>query len=57
MLTGGYLFGHPHPQEFGYLGLFLVPFYESIVGLPVGVVLVLVTDALARRAARVGIGG
>jgi hypothetical protein len=52
ILTGTYLFGDPNPQEFGYLGLFLLPLYESIVALPVGGVLVLVTEAFARRAAR-----
>ena len=52
ILLGPLLFGDQHPQEFGYLGIFVLPFYESIVALPIGGVLVLVTDALARRAAR-----
>jgi hypothetical protein len=52
ILDGMYLLGDPHPQEFGYLGLFLLPFYESIVALPVGGVLVLTIEAIARRSAR-----
>jgi hypothetical protein len=54
ILDGTYLLGNPQPQEFGYLGLFLLPFYESIVALPAGGVLILVIEAFARRPARRG---
>ena len=49
ILAGSMVIDNPRPQEFGYLGLFLVPFYESIVALPAGVALILVTEAFARR--------
>lgn len=50
ILTGTYLFTDPHPQEFGHLGLVLLPFYKSIVAPPVSGVLVLLTETLAKRA-------
>ena len=54
ILDGTYLLGDPHPQEFGYLGIFVLPFYESILALPIGGALALITQAFARRSARRG---
>jgi len=51
-LAASYLFGDARPHEFGDLGLFLVPFFESIVALPAVVV---IETAIKIRERRKGI--
>jgi membrane glycosyltransferase len=52
ILDKQYLLSDPHAQEFGYFGLFLVPVYESIIAVPVGVVIILIVQAFTRRGTR-----
>ena len=49
ILIGTDLIYHPRPQEFGYLGLFLLPFYESIVAVPIGLIIELVMAIRSNR--------
>jgi len=48
-LAAAYLFDDVRPREFGYLGLFLVPFYESLIALPAIVIAEATMRVIERR--------